>query len=158
MDGEAEGNPMSDLLKKAKALAALEAGIAPVTRFGLAYYAAQFQDRGPNLLPSMVPVSDDYNTATDALAAAADALGLTPDPSISGGVLTEEERESVLPTLLAVYELLHSDGVQKALHQATEHPEQLGFDADELLDVIAAYGGMRDEKVEALLNRLKGGA
>jgi hypothetical protein len=129
---------VSDLLKKAKALAALEAGIAPVTRFGLAYYAAQFQDRGPNLLPSMVPVSDEYDTATDALAAAADALGLTTDPSISGGVLTETQDEAL--RVLIMLAARYVSGEKFASHE------------------VGMFDHALPQVEPLLLNRLKGGA
>lgn len=75
----------SILLKKAKALAALEAGNLPIPLdFGL--YGIRRPYNGQANMP------EPQRTPIDALAAAADALGLKPDPAVLVE-LTEEEKE-----------------------------------------------------------------
>lgn len=87
-----------DLLMKAKALAALEHGVIPNGgSTGMAFHAVRFVNRGEHLLPCERPLTEAYDTPIEALAAAADALGLSPDPAVV--VLTEDEREILLIAL-----------------------------------------------------------
>lgn len=89
-----------DLLMKAKALAAVEHGVWLVHKeiVGNGYYPVRWI-KGE---PYPVRVAGDFftywPTPTEALAAAADALGLSPDPAVV--VLTEEEKATVNDALL----------------------------------------------------------
>jgi len=92
-----------DLLMKAKALAAVEHGVWLVHKeiVGNGYYPVRWI-KGE---PYPVRVAGDFftywPTPTEALAAAADALGLSPDPAVV--VLTEEEKAILNDALVEYY-------------------------------------------------------
>lgn len=91
-----------DLLMKAKALAALEHGVIPNGgSTGMAFHAVRFVNRGEHLLPCERPLTEAYDTPIEALAAAADAFGLEPDPDVV--VLTEEEKAILNDALVEYY-------------------------------------------------------
>lgn len=90
---------MDDLLMKAKALAALEHAVLP--KGTLAFHAVRIVEPAQHLWPREVPVDGEYDTPIEALAAAADALGLSPDPAVV--VLTEEEKAILNDALVEYY-------------------------------------------------------
>lgn len=88
-------NKLNDMQLKMKALAALEHGVIP--NGTLAFHAVRLVEQGTHLMPREVPVDGEYDTPIEALAAAADVLGLDSDAAIL--VLTEEEKAVLIEAL-----------------------------------------------------------
>lgn len=105
-----EVQPISDLLKKAKAIAALESGVTVflerveenVEEWSVGWCENSFgwEQRA---FTEMRVRTIQGNNPIDALAEAADELKLTPDPSIlSGGVQLTEEEKAIVATVRRV--------------------------------------------------------
>lgn len=87
-----------NLLMKAKALAALANGILPSTLNGTTFYATILTSPPGELPMQWKLVCPEHGSPIEALAAAADALGLEPNPAVV--VLTEEEKAILNDALL----------------------------------------------------------